>query len=79
MEMKDYIEAYHKPTTRVIYTCCLRLDKKTILEMLKGDFISLDGELFRTPERKLIECLANREFGPTTLELEKVKAPSEKP
>lgn len=75
IDLTNYIEL-QEPTntrnTRTILTCCVRLDKKTMLNALQSDFICINGEYFKVPEHTLLECLINRRYGETRLELEKI-------
>jgi hypothetical protein len=53
-------------------TCYVRLDKKSMLESLMYEQIFINGKYYKVPERTLLECLLNKRFGETRLDLEEV-------
>ena len=72
MDLTKYIENQEPTKTRTILTCYVKLDKKTMLNALQSDGICISGEYFKVPEHTLLECLINRRYGETRLELEKI-------
>ena len=58
---------------RTVLTCSIRLDKKTMLNALQSDSILIDGRYYKVPEDALLECLINRRFGETRLDLEEIE------
>ncbi len=73
IDLTSYIELQKPKKTRTILICYFRLDKKAMLNALQSDSIFLDGEYFKVPEQTLLECLINRRFGETRIELEKIE------
>jgi len=72
IDLTNYRETQEPIKTRTILTCYVRLDKKTMLNALQSDGICINGEYFKVPEHTLLECLINRRYGETRLELEKI-------
>ena len=73
IDLINYRELQKPTNTRTILTCYVRLDKKTMLNALQSDAICINGEYFKVPEHTLLECLINRRYGETSLELEKIR------
>lgn len=71
--MKDLTDYQESGETRTILSCGIRLDKKTMLEILAHDHVSVNGVLYKVPERVLLDCLINKRFGSIKLELEQVE------
>lgn len=72
INLTNYVEANVPSKTRTILTCYVRLDKKTMLNILQSDGIYINGENFKVPEHKILSCLINGDFGETKLELENI-------
>ena len=72
MDLTKYIEAQEPIKHKKTVTCYVSLDKKSMLNALQSDAIYINGECFKTPEHILLECLINKRFGETKLELEKI-------
>lgn len=75
IDLTSYLEISNKPETRLVMTCYVRLDKKTILSALAAESIFINGKYFKVPESRLLECLINRSFGETKLDLEEIVMP----
>jgi hypothetical protein len=69
INLTNYIDRFIDKEVRYILTCGIRLDKKTILEILQCDIITLNGIHYEVPEAFLLSCLVNKRFGPTVIEL----------
>jgi hypothetical protein len=72
IDLTNYFEIQEPTKTRIIMTCYLRLDKKSMLEMLMHEKIFINGKYYKVPERTLLQCLLNKRFGETRLDLEQV-------
>jgi len=72
IDLTNYFEIQEPAKTRIIMTCYLRLDKKSMLETLMHEKIFINGKYYKVPERTLLECLLNKRFGETRLDLEQV-------
>lgn len=72
INLSDYLELQEPRKTKIIMTCYVRLDKKTILEILLCEKILISGKFYKIPETKLLNCLYERRFGETKLELEEI-------
>ena len=72
IDLTKYLEIQVPAKTRTIMTCCVRLDKKSMLEVLMHEQIFINGKFYKVPERTLLECLLNKRFGETRLDLEEV-------
>lgn len=70
IDLTDYKET--KAKTRIVMTCSIRLDKKTMLSALQSDSICINGEYFEVPERALLECLIEKRYGEIRLDLERI-------
>lgn len=57
---------------KFVLSLSLNLDKNSILHILKHDYILINKERYKVPERILAECLQNRRFGEIHLDLEKI-------
>jgi hypothetical protein len=69
INLTNYIDRCIDKEVRYILTCEIRLDKKTILEILQCDIITLNGIHYEVPEAFLLSCLVNKRFGPNVIEL----------
>jgi hypothetical protein len=69
IDLINYIDRCIDKEVRYILTCEIRLDKKTILEILQCDIITLNGIYYEVPEKFLLSCLVNKNFGNTLIEL----------
>jgi hypothetical protein len=67
------IELDESVITRVIVEVTLRLDKKSILIALISEAILINGNLFKIPEKQLLELLINKNYGETVLRLERIE------
>ena len=72
INLTDYMEIQEPTKTRIIMTCYVRLDKKTILEALMHEKIFINGKFYKVPEKILLECILNRRFGSIKLDLEEI-------
>ena len=72
MAVTNYWEIHGPTKTLSIMTCYVRLDKKSMLEALMHEQIFINGKYYKVPERTLLECLLNKRFGETRLDLEEV-------
>ena len=72
IDLTNYLEIQEPIKTITILTCYVRLDKKSILEALMHEQIFINGKYYKMPERMLLECLINKRFGQTKLDLEEV-------
>jgi hypothetical protein len=72
IDLTNYLEIQEPTNTRTIMTCSIRLDKKSMLEALMHEQIFINGKYYKVPERTLLECLLNKRFGETRLDLEEV-------
>jgi hypothetical protein len=72
MDLTNYIEVQEPIKTKTILTCCLRLDKKSMLEALMHEKIFINGKYYKLPELQLLDCLVNNRFGETKLYLEQI-------
>lgn len=72
IDLTNYLEIQEPTKTRIIMTCYVRLDKKSMLEALMHEQIFINGKFYKVPEEKLLECLVNKRFGKTKLDLEEV-------
>lgn len=72
MDLTNYRETQEPIKYKTIVTCYVRLDKKTMLKALQSESIYINGEHFKVPEYTLLDCLMNKRYGETRLELEKL-------
>ena len=72
MDLTKYRETQEPIKYKTILICYVRLDKKSMLNALQSDSVYINGEHFKVPEQTLLECLINKRFGETRLELEKL-------
>ena len=72
IDLTNYLEIYEQTKTRVIMSCYVRLDKKTILSVLSSEQIYINGKYYKVPEKTLLLCLLNNNFGETKLDLEEI-------
>ena len=72
MNLTKYRETQEPIKYKTIVTCYVRLDKKAMLDALQSDSVYINGEHFKVPEHTLLECLINKRYGETRLELEKI-------
>lgn len=72
MDLTSYVEIQEPTKTKIILTCYLWLDKKTMIEALMHEQISIKGKHYKVPEAALLECLINKRFGETRLDFEEV-------
>lgn len=75
MYLSDYVERSEPVKERIILSCTVRLDRKAVLEALGSDSIYIDGNNFKVPEAKLLECLVNNKYGFVKLDLEQIVKP----
>jgi hypothetical protein len=68
-DLTGYVDRYIDKKVTYTLTCEIRLDKKTILNILQYDTIELNGIYYEVPEAFLLSCLVNKRFGPTVIEL----------
>lgn len=73
IDLTNYLEIQEPTKTRVIMTCYVRLDKKSMLETLMHEQMFINGKYYKVPETTLLECLLNKRYGQTKLNLEEVK------
>ena len=67
--MNDIFESFdEKYPIDTFMTCTVKLDRKSILQMLQNNEVVINGETYEVPEQKLILCLFNSEYGNTKLE-----------
>lgn len=72
INLSDYLELQESIETKIIITCCVRLDKRTILEILLHENVLINGKYYKVPETKLLNCLYKRRFGETKLDFEEI-------
>jgi hypothetical protein len=72
MDLENYIENQEPIELKTICTVTVRLDKNTMIILLQQDYIFIQGNYYKVPERFLLQCLLNKTFGETKLELEKI-------
>jgi hypothetical protein len=72
IDLTNYREIQDPIKTRTILTCVIRLDKKTMLNVLQSSGIYINGDYYKVPEHTLLECLINKKYGPIKLDLEKL-------
>ena len=72
VDLTSYLQIQEPTKTRTIMTCYVRLDKKSMLEALMHEQIFINGKYYKVPEITLLECLINKCFGKTRLDLEEV-------
>ena len=73
MDLAKYKERQEPIKYKAIVIYHVGLDKKAMVDALQSDSICINGEYFKVPERALLECLINRRYGDTRLELEKIR------
>lgn len=71
MDLTKYQESA-KTKTIIVTECTVRMDKKSMLEALLSSCIKINGGYFEVPEKQLLMCLINEEYGETTLKLKKI-------
>lgn len=57
---------------RIIMSIVVRLDKKTMIDILGSDKVFINGMYFKVPENQILNLLLNRQYGETKLELEQI-------
>ena len=72
IDLTNYREIQEPIKTRTILSCSIRLDKKTMLNVLQSDSIFINGDCYKVPEHILLECLINKKYGEIKLDLEKI-------
>jgi len=72
MNISDYIENQEPIEIKTICTVRVRLDKNSMINMLQHKSIEIQGNYYKVPERFLLQCLLNKTFGETKLELEQI-------
>lgn len=72
MDLTNFRENQEPQKTKTILTAYFRLDKKSMLKALSCDRIMVNGLVYKVPEHTLLECLMNRNYGETKLELEQI-------
>lgn len=75
IELTNHVETQEPMLNKTILSCFVRLDKKTVLEILNNDYITIHGKKYEIPETKLLHLLLNRRFGETALDLVEIKQP----
>ncbi|MFI1771000.1 hypothetical protein [Thalassobellus citreus] len=71
-DLTDYQEYHEGSVTKTIVSYSIRMGYKTILKALGSDCIVINGDRFKVPEKQLIDCLVNKEYGCIRLDLEKI-------
>lgn len=59
--------------TKTILYCTLNLTKEEMIDALRHESILIHDRYYKVPERMLLHCLINEQFGDTNLELELIK------
>ncbi len=59
--------------TKTILSGWFFLNKKDMLRALCSDYIIIKGLKYKVPEKDLLYCVSNKQFGKTYLELEQIK------
>ena len=71
IDLTNFVELQMPITKRVFFTYYIKLDKKTMLNILQNDIIYIDGTYFKIPLKTLLKCLMNNKYGKTKLVLER--------
>ena len=53
----DYIDQQEPQTTRTILSCTVRLDRKSMLDLLNAETIKIHQHYYKVPENKILICL----------------------
>lgn len=72
IDLTNYLKIQKPTKTRTIITCYVRLDKKSMLEALMHEQIFINGKYYKVPKITLFECLINKRFGETRLDLQEI-------
>jgi hypothetical protein len=72
MDLTNYLEIQQPAKLKTILTCHVRLDKKSMLEALSSEAVFINGKYYKVPEEELLDCLINKRFGQTKLNLEQI-------
>jgi hypothetical protein len=72
IDLSKYIEIDEPIKIKTVMTCYVSLDKKSMLKALEHEQLLINGVKYRVPELQLLECLINRKFGETRLDLEQI-------
>lgn len=72
IDFTNYLEIQEPTNTRTIMTCYVRLDKQSMLNALLAEQIVINGKHYKVPEITLLQCLINKRFGETRLDLEEI-------
>lgn len=67
-----YREMQFTETIATFLQCEIRLDKDTILDILKHDFVLVNGVRYEVPFDHLVLLLSQEQYGPTVLNLKQV-------
>lgn len=73
MDLSYHREIQEKASEKVIMSCTVKLDKKTILEVLGSELIFIDGKYYEVPEKQLISILLNGSYGSNFINFLQVK------
>lgn len=72
LDFSDYVERQEPQTTVILHTMAIRLDRKSMIELLSCERVVLDGLEFEIPPvtiRHLGNCLAGKIYGQTAVTL----------
>lgn len=73
IDLTLYQELNYTPIHKTVINVTVRLDRKTILNILLSDCIVLfNGQTYEADEYFLLHLLINKDFGETKLELKKL-------
>jgi hypothetical protein len=73
MNLTNYRELQEPMTTKTIMKCSVRLDKKSMIQALGSDEITINNIRYLVPEEQLLHCLVNGIYGEIDLEFEEIK------
>lgn len=72
-DLTNYINIDNLQNPKIVYEYAVRLDEKTMIELLSAKAIFIDGNYFNVPEQQILKCLIMQEYGETILQLELIK------
>jgi hypothetical protein len=76
LDLSNHLEIQEKVKIKTTLTACFRLDKKTMLDILKSNKLYINGNYYKVPEDAILNCLVSKKYGQTKLELEIINANS---
>jgi len=73
IDLTYYRELQEKLSNKKFLCAYFRLDKKTMLNILQNEFVFVNDEKYKVPEKQLLELLLREEYGETYLQLELIE------